>query len=206
MPTSFVRGLRITDRETLDVEVAVLGGLVNKELVGAINSGGGRAIGLSGADGALLVGRLKSPELGYVGEITKVNTELLEAIIAAGYIPLISPVGLKLPDEEGGFTLLNINGDVVATEVAAALKAEKLIFLTDVPGVCDSSGKLLPRLSADEAKALLGSGVISGGMTAKVEACLRVSGIVPSAQIIDGRSPHALLHAIEDKASGTKIE
>jgi acetylglutamate kinase len=205
--TSFVRGLRVTDAETLEIEVAVLGGLVNKELVAAITSSGGKAIGLSGADGGLIQGRIKSPELGYVGEVTEVNVELLETIIGAEYIPVIAPVGLKLPDEDDdSLTLLNINGDVIAAEVAAALEAEKLIFLTDVPGIYDSSGKLIAKLCPAEARALLDSGVISKGMITKVEACLRVMGSVPSAHIIDGRVPHALLAAIEGRAIGTEFK
>jgi acetylglutamate kinase len=205
--TSFVRGLRVTDRETLDVVIAVLTGLVNKELVAAINSAGGKAIGISGVDGGLIQGRIESREIGYVGQVIKVNIEPVEAILGAGYIPVIAPGGLRLPAEDDDpVMLLNINGDATAGELARALKAERLIFLTDVPGVCDNSGKLLPRLSAAEAGALLASGVISGGMIPKVEACLQVLEIGSSAQIVDGCSPHVLLAAIEGQATGTEIQ
>jgi acetylglutamate kinase len=205
--TSFVRGQRVTDRKTLDVVIAVLTGLVNKELVAAINLSGGKAIGISGIDGGLIQGRIESPDMGYMGQVIKVNTEPIEAILDAGYIPVVAPGGLKLPAEDDDpVMLLNINGDVTAGELARALKAEGLIFLTDVPGVCDNAGKLLPKLSAAEASALFASGVISGGMIPKVEACLRAREIGSSAQIIDGRSPHVLLAAIQDQAPGTKIQ
>lgn len=205
--TSFVRGLRVTDGQTLQVVIAVLAGLVNKELVAAINSLGGKAIGLSGIDGGLIQGKIKSAEMGYMGEVTKVDIEPVTAILTAGYLPVIAPGGLRSPaGDNDPVMLLNVNGDVTAGELAAALDAERLIFLTDVPGVCDSSGQLLPKLSAAEAQALLASGVISGGMIPKVEACLRVLGAVSSAQIIDGRAPHALLAAIENQAIGTRFE
>jgi acetylglutamate kinase len=205
--TSFVRGLRVTDRVTLDVVIAVLAGLVNKELVAAINSLGGKAIGISGVDGGLIQGRVESRDMGYTGQVIKVNIEPVQAILDAGYIPVIAPVGLKLPAEDcDPVMLLNINADVTAGELALALKAERLIFLTDVAGVCDNSGKLLPRLSAAEAGALLASGVISGGMIPKVEACLQVLEIGSSAQIVDGCSPHVLLAAIEGQATGTEIQ
>ena len=207
IPTSFVRGLRVTDRETLDVVIAVLTGLVNKELVAAINSSGGKAIGISGVDGGLIQAEIESPDMGYTGQVTKVNIEPVEAILNAGYIPVIAPGGLRLPAEDDDpVMLLNINGDVTAGELALALGAERLIFLTDVAGVYDNSGKLLPRLSAAQARALLASGAISGGMIPKVEACLQVLEIGCSAQIIDGRLPHVLLAAIEGQAPGTEIE
>lgn len=205
--TSFVRGLRVTDKETLNVVIAVLCGLVNKELVSAINSLGGKTIGLSGVDGGLIQGKIKSPEMGYMGEVTKVNPEPVEAILNAGYIPVIAPGGLRSLDEnDDPVKLLNINGDVTASELAVALNAESLIFLTDVPGVCNSEGKLLPRLSSAEAKALIASGVISAGMIPKVEGCLHALSSVSSAQIIDGRCAGALLAAIEGEGSSTKIE
>jgi acetylglutamate kinase len=205
--TNFVRGLRVTDEETLRVVIAVLAGLVNKELVAAINSMGGKAIGLSGVDGALIQAKIEKPGIGYVGEVVKVNPESIITILSAGYIPVIAPGGLKLPDEDNDpVMLLNINGDVSASEIALALKADNLIFLTDVPGVQDSEGKVLPSLSPDEARALIDSGVITGGMIPKVEGCLRALSGVALTQIIDGRNEGALLAAIEGNGNGTIIE
>ena len=205
--TSFVRGLRATDEETLEVVIAVLAGLVNKELVAAINSLGGKAIGLSGIDGALIQGKIKSRDTGYTGEVVKVNPESVIAILSAGYIPVIAPGGLKLPGEDNDpVMLLNINGDVTASEIAVALKVDRLIFLTDVPGVQDSEGKLLPMLSPAEARSLIDSGVITGGMIPKVEGCLRALSSVTSTQVIDGRTEGALLAAVEGSGNGTTIE
>jgi acetylglutamate kinase len=205
--TTFVRGMRVTDAATLEVVIAVLAGLVNKELVASIMSRGGKAIGLSGVDGGLIQAKMENPELGYVGEVVKVNAEPVKAILNAGYIPVIAPGGLRLAGGDSDpVTLLNINGDVVASEIAGALKAERLIFLTDVPGVRDSDGKFLSKLSAAEAKDMIAQGVIAGGMIPKVEACLKALSLVPSTQIIDGRSAGALLSAIEGKAVGTRIE
>ena len=204
--TRFVRGQRVTDEETLEVAAAVLAGLTNKEIVAALNNRGGRAVGLSGVDGALLQSRIEDIALGYVGEVVKVDTAILETLLAAGYIPVISPVGLysvDKPDEAP--PILNINADSVAGEVAVAMGAASLIFLTDVAGICDRSGKLLPRLSSSEAEALLASGVASGGMIPKVQAGLRALATTPAARIIDGRPPHALLREVEGHGGGTTI-
>ena len=204
--TSFVRGLRITDLETLRVVTAVLAGLVNKELVSAIWRLGGKAVGLSGADGELILARNKTPDLGYTGEELEVNAALLEMLLNAGYIPVIAPISLGSLEKSGEDTnLLNVNGDTAAGQIAAALNADKLVFLTDVPGLCDSSNKLIRRLSPDDARELLASGVASGGMAAKIEACLVALSTVPVARIIDGRVSHALLREIEGKGDGTTI-
>ena len=205
--TTFVRGMRVTDAATLEVVIAVLAGLVNKELVAAIISKGGKAFGLSGIDGGLIQAKIENPELGYVGEVVKVNPEPIKAVLSAGYIPVIAPGGFRLHGGDSDpVMLLNINGDVVASEIAGALKAERLIFLTDVPGVRDSEGRFLSKLSAAEAKAMIDSGVISGGMIPKVEACLNALSHVPSTQIIDGLTAGALLSAIEGNTIGTRIE
>ncbi len=205
--TEFVRGMRVTDAPTLEVVVAVLAGLVNKELVAAIIARGGKAIGLSGVDGGLIQAKIENPELGYVGEVVKVNPEPIEAALNAGYIPVVAPVGFRLDNvKKDPVALLNINGDAAASEIAAALKSERLIFLTDVPGVRNGEGKFLPKLSVAEARSMINSGVISGGMIPKVEACLKALGKVPSTQIIDGRSSGTLLSAIESGTGGTRIE
>jgi len=204
--TRFVHGERVTDKATLEMVTAVLAGLVNKEIVAAINSLGGQAIGISGVDGALIQGRIKDKEMGYAGTVVKVNTTPLEALLQAGYVPVISPLSLHSFDKpDGAPQILNINSDPVAGEIAAAVGAEKLVFLTDVAGVCDQSGKLLPQLSSSEAEALVASGVASGGMIPKIKACLGALATTATTRIVDGRQPHALLREMEERGGGTTI-
>lgn len=205
--TRFINGERVTDEATLEVVVSVLVGVVNKEIVADINSRGGMAVGISGVDGAFIQGRIKDVELGYVGEVAKVNPAPLEALLKSGYIPVVAPLGIHATDEAGKAPkVLNINADVVAGEIAAAIGADRLIFLTDVVGVFDQSGNLLPRLSPDEAEALVASGTASGGMIPKIKACLRaLSGTSTTCVIIDGRQRHALLSEIEGRGGGTTI-
>jgi acetylglutamate kinase len=204
--TQFVQGERVTDKVGLDVSAAVLSGVVNKELVAAINFLGGRAIGLSGVDGATLQGRIKAPELGYVGTIVRVNTGLLEALLKEGYIPVVSSVSLNLFERKNNNPLLlNVNADMAAGEIAASLKAEKLIFLTDVAGVCDNSGKVMSVLNVEEAEAAIASGLASGGMIPKIRAGIRCLDGAMAARIIDGRQPHALLKEIENGQGGSSI-
>ena len=205
--TRFVQGERVTDEAALEMVTAVLGGLVNKEIVAAINSLGGQAVGISGVDGALIQGRIKDKELGYMGTVVKVNVTLLRVLLQSGYIPVVAPISLHSFDKpDKAPQLLNINGDPVAGEIAAAIGAERLIFLTDVEGICDNSGKLLPQLSPGEAEALVASGVASGGMIPKIKACLRALSSTSTTHIIDGRQPHALLREIEEGGSGTTIQ
>lgn len=202
----FVQGERVTDQPTLEVVTAVLAGLVNKEIVAAINGLGGQAAGISGVDGAIIEGKIGDKEKGYVGTVTRVNTALLEALLAAGYVPVVAPVGLNAFDRANSVPrILNFNADVVAGEIAAALGAERLIFLTDVDGVHDRSGKLLPRLSPEEAEVLIASGVASGGMIPKINACLKALSGAATTCIIDGRQPHALLKETEEAGGGTII-
>ena len=192
--TGFINGLRVTDAETMKVVTAILGGLINKELVVAIQALGGKAIGLTGSDGNLLWATIKSPELGYVGEIVTVDPAPLKVLLAANYIPVVAPISSG--SVKGRMTLLNINGDAAAGEIAAALAAEKLIFLTDVDGVHDSSGKAISQLNLAGAKNLVSSGIASGGMIPKIEASITALATVPIVRIIDGRTPHALLNVI----------
>ena len=202
----FVRGMRVTDEDTLQVVTAVLAGLVNKDLVASINSLGGKAIGLSGIDGGLIQAKIENPGIGYVGEVVKVNPEAVIAVLSAGYIPVIAPGGFRLPGEDNDpVILLNINGDVSASEIAVALKAESLIYLTDVPGIQNSEGELISGLSQREARELIDAGIITGGMIPKVESCLRALSSVSSTQIIDGRIDGALLAAADGKSVGTTI-
>ncbi len=205
--TRFVQGERVTDEAALEMVTAVLGGLVNKEIVAAINSLGGQAVGISGVDGALIQGRIKDKELGYMGTVVKVNVTPLRVLLQSGYIPVVAPISLHSFDKpDKAPQLLNINGDPVAGEIAAAIGAERLIFLTDVVGICDNSGKLLPQLSPGEAEALVASGVASGGMIPKIKACLRALSGTSTTHIIDGRQPHALLREIEEGSGGTTIQ
>jgi len=202
----FVHGERVTDEATLEVVISVLAGLVNKEIVASMNSLEGKAVGISGVDGGLIQGRIKDKELGYIGEVMRVNLTPLEALLRSGYIPVIAPVSLNAGKPGKVPKVLNINADAVAAEIAAAISADRLIILTDVVGVCDQSGNLLPRLSPDEAEALLASGVASGGMIPKIKACLRALSGTSITRIIDGRQPHALLKEIEGHGGGTTIE
>jgi len=202
IPTSFVNGLRVTDAETLKVVAAALGGLVNKELVVAIQALRGKAVSLSGCDGNLLWASIKSPELGYAGEVVAVDPTPLKLLLDAGYMPVVSPVSFG--SVEGRAMLLNVNGDTAAGEIAAALDAEKLVFLTDVDGIHDGSGKVIPRLNLAEAKNMLASGVASGGMVPKIEASIRALTTTQVVRIIDGKISHALLHEITGQSRQTK--
>jgi acetylglutamate kinase len=202
IPTSFVNGLRVTDAETLKVVTAALGGLVNKQLVVAIQALGGKAVSLSGCDGKLLWASIKSPELGYVGEIVAVDPTPLKLLLDAGYMPVVAPVSFG--SVEGQTMLLNINGDTAAGEIAAALAAEKLIFLTDVDGIHDGSGKVISRLNSAEAKDMLVSGAASGGMVPKIEASLRALTTTQVVRIIDGKISHALLYDVTEQARQAK--
>ncbi len=203
IPTSFVNGLRVTDAETLKVVAAALGGLVNKELVVAIQALGGKAVSLSGCDGNLLWASIKSPELGYVGEIIAVDPTPLKLLLDAGYMPLVAPVSYG--SVEGQTMLLNVNGDTAAGEIAAALAAEKLVFLTDVDGIHDESGKAIPSLNLAMARDLLSSGAASGGMVPKIEASLRALTTTKVVRIINGRAAHTLRDDLSGQARQTKV-
>lgn len=199
-PTRFIRGLRYTDEETVEVVRMVLGGLVNTELVARLGSAGLRSVGLTGADDHLFMARVRDPELGLVGRVCAVNPRPARLLVEAGYAPVVAPLALS---EAGQF--LNVNADEAAGELAAALKARWLVFLTDVPGVSDGTGPV-SILTAGEARRLMDQGVIAGGMIPKVEAGLRVAEGAGAAHIVDGRRPHALLEALVDpEGRGTLI-
>ncbi len=206
-PTRFIHGDRVTDKGTLEMVTAVLGGLVNKTIVAAINGSGGQAVGITGVDGTLLQGRIRDKEMGYVASIVIVNTTLIETLLGVGYIPVVAPLSMHSFDRlDGAPLVLNVNGDTVAGEIAVATKAEKLIFLTDVAGIKGKSGKLINNLSASSAEALIASGAVSGGMIPKIRACLRALSHGSVANIIDGRKPHALLREVERGGVGTTIK
>ena len=177
IPPRFVGGLRVTDAESLEIVVAVLGGLINKELVSLMEQLGGKCIGLSGIDNCMLACGIANPELGYVGDIQAVNSEPIRAVLDSGCIPMIAPLGVHHFDgSENAGKPLNINGDTVAGELARELQAERLVFLTDVAGVMDGGGRVIPRLDRRLANTLLNSGVAGGGMIPKLQACLRGPG------------------------------
>jgi len=204
--TKFVKGERVTDLPILEVATAVLAGLVNKEITAAINLKGGKAVGISGADGALIESGVKDKEMGWVGSVEKVNTALLEVLLKAGFVPVVSPISLLSIDRpDDAPMLINVNGDPIAGDIAVAMKAKRLVYLTDVPGVNDKEGKLISRLSAQEAEAMIASGEIVGGMIPKINACLKALKAGAVARIIDGRKPHALMGEIEGGNGGTTI-
>jgi acetylglutamate kinase len=213
--SEFIEGMRVTDGETMDVVEMVLVGKVNKEIVALINQEGGKAVGLSGKDGRLIVaeklkltksrGKDEAPEIidiGMVGEVKIINPGVIEALKKENFIPVIAPVGVG---EEG--ETFNINADLVAGKIASALKAEKLILLTDVEGVKDENKRILPTLDAKQAKRLMAQKVISSGMIPKVNCCLdALAEGVTRAHIIDGRVDHAiLLEMFTDVGIGTAI-
>ncbi|WP_369601147.1 acetylglutamate kinase [Hahella sp. SMD15-11] len=211
----FVDGMRVTDSETMDVVEMVLGGLVNKSIVALINANGGKALGLTGKDANFIQARklevrrsspdLKTTEIidiGHVGEVERINAEVIRMLTDSDVIPVIAPIGV----DKAGRTY-NINADLVAGKVAEELKAEKLILLTNIAGLMDKSGKVLTGLSAAQVDALIADGTIHGGMLPKIECALQaVRGGVKSAHIIDGRVPHAtLLEIFTDEGVGTLI-
>ncbi|MEI6313362.1 MAG: acetylglutamate kinase [Syntrophus sp. (in: bacteria)] len=213
--SQFIQGMRVTDQETMDIVEMVLVGKVNKEIVGLINQHGGKAVGLSGKDGSLIRAEkyLLSAEkakdtppeiidLGLVGKVKEINASLILSLVKDGFIPVIAPTG----HGDQGETF-NINADIVAGAVAAALKAEKLVLLTDVEGVLDSEKKLINTMSNAEALAMINDKVIHGGMFPKVKCCLKaLRGGVRKSHIIDGRLKHAiLLEMFTDRGIGTEI-
>tara|TARA_R110002111_G_scaffold72559_2_gene116124 strand:- start:650 stop:1570 length:921 start_codon:yes stop_codon:yes gene_type:complete len=213
--SSFVDGMRVTDSKTMDVVQMVLGGLVNQDIVNLINTAGGTAVGLTGKDGNLIIAKkmlierpspeLTSPEIidiGHVGEVIKINKELLNLLTQSDIIPVIAPIG---SGEDG--TTYNINADLVAGKIASELKAEKLMLLTDIEGIKDKSGNLLSSLTLLEVERLINDGTINGGMLPKIRCAVEaVEQGVNSAQIIDGRVAHAvLLELLTDEGVGTMI-
>ena len=206
----FVGGMRVTDEETMEIVEMVLVGKINKEIVGLINLHGGRAVGLSGKDGTLIRAHKRlhrtadgaMADIGLVGEVDAVNPEVIRLLEEDGFIPVIAPVGVGSHGET-----YNINADLVAGDVAAALGAEKLIHLTDVQGIKDGDGRHISTLTKQEAERLIKAGVIDGGMLPKVESSLRaLAGGAQKAHIIDGRVPHAiLLEVLTVEGIGTEI-
>ena len=212
---TFIQGHRVTDKETMDIVEMVLGGLINKEIVSLINSHGGKAIGLSGKDGGLIKAKKKmfgksrkrgsdeTIDLGLVGDVSKIDPHIIKSLEKDSCIPVIAPIGVGQRGET-----FNINADHVAANIAGALKAEKLIILTDVPGIMDKKDKIISTLTKKEIKQLINNKIIKEGMLPKVQACLdALDQGVSKTHIIDGRIPHCLLLEIFTKEGiGTEIK
>lgn len=203
--TTFVNGQRVTDRAALDVVVAVLAGLVNKEIVAALNNLGGKAVGLSGVDGGLITAAVMNEESGYIGKITEIKLDIIRRLLGDGYIAVVAPPCLYAHSGEKEPGFLNVNADSVAGALAKALKADRLVFLTDVPGIYDENKRVIDELNDKKARMLIENGVISEGMMPKIEACLEVAQTVKTCRIIDGRTRHALVGDLEGSIPGTTI-
>lgn len=213
--SSFIEGLRVSDEATVEVVEMVLAGKINKQIVSAISGAGGRAVGLSGKDGNMIVARklhrtVRDPDsniervldLGFVGEPETINVEVLDAIIEADLLPIIAPIGVSADGDT-----YNINADTAAGAIAGELKAKRLFLLTDVPGVLGADGNLIAKLSVDEAQALIDDGTITGGMIPKIRTSIdAINQGVEAVVILDGRVPHALLlELFTDQGAGTLI-
>ena len=201
----FVNGLRVTDKETVDIVQMVLAGKINKTLVNLIQMKGGHAVGLSGIDGGIIEATMKDEKLGYVGQITKIRTQPITDLLEKNYIPVISTVA---SDRQGN--TFNINGDTAAAFIAGALGAERLIMMTDIAGILmdkDDPSTLIPNITVEEAKKLYDSGIISGGMIPKVDCCIEaLEHGVKHVVIMDGRIPHSILmELLTDEGAGTMV-
>lgn len=201
----FVNGLRVTDKETVDIVQMVLAGKVNKSLVNLLETKGGKAMGISGIDGRLIEAEMKDSVLGYVGNITNINIDAVTDLLEKGYIPVVSTIAC---DKDGN--IYNINGDTAAAHIAGALRAERLIMMTDIAGILrdkDDPSTLIPKITVDEAAGLFESGVISGGMIPKVDCCIEaLAHGVNNVIIMDGRIPHSILmELLTDEGAGTMV-
>ena len=200
IPSEFVDGLRSTSEDAIRIVVGVLRGVVNTQLVAEIVGLGGNAVGVSGVDGGAVKARRYDERLGYVGEVTGVDATFIESLLEAGVIPVIAPIGLEPPSQP-----LNINADTVAGEVARALRADSLVFLTDVDGLLDASKTLIPEVGPAHAASLREAGVLSGGMIPKIDACFRAAEVGVRAFIANGTQPATLRRIARGDAVGTRI-
>lgn len=203
--TEFVNGLRVTDKETVDIVQMVLAGKVNKSLVNLLETKGGKAMGISGIDGRLIEAEMKDSALGYVGNITNINISAVTDLLEKGYIPVVSTIAC---DKEGN--VYNINGDTAAAHIAGALEAERMLMMTDIAGILrdkDDPSTLIPKVTVDQAKELFESGIISGGMIPKVDCCIEaLTHGVNNVIIMDGRIPHSILmELLTDEGAGTMV-
>ena len=200
VPSEFVHGLRVTSAAALEVVIAVLRGVINTQLVAELGRRGGRAAGICGVDGGCIEARRADARLGFVGEVTRVDAAFINAVLDAGATPVIAPIGLEPPAQP-----LNINADTVAGEVAHALGARELVFLTDVDGLLDGGGRLVERADAALLGRLRAEGTLSGGMIPKVEACLRAAEAGTRSMIANGRQPGTLRRVADGAPTGTRI-
>ncbi len=203
--TEFINGLRVTDKESVDIVQMVLAGKINKSLVTYLETKGGKAMGISGMDGRLIEAKMKNPELGYVGEIVNVNIGAVNDLLEKGYIPVVSTVGC---DKQGN--TYNINADTAAARIAGALGAKRLIMMTDIAGILkdkDDPSTLIPEIKVSDAKKLFDEGIISGGMIPKVDCCIEaIKRGVKKVIIMDGRVPHSILMELfTDEGAGTMV-
>ena len=199
--STFVRGLRVTTEETVDAVLKVLAGTVNTELVAALGAAGARAVGLTGIDSGIATADQLDPELGFVGRVTQSDPALLNTLANAGYLPVIACVA-----GGGNGQVFNVNGDSMAVAVAAAWQADRLLFLTDVPGVMDASKSILPSLTIEDCRKLIADGVATGGMQAKLEAASNsVSGGVTEVRIVRGSDPNIISRVFDGEHAGTRI-
>ena len=203
--SQFVRGLRVTDAATLEVAVAVLTGLVNSNLVAEITRAGAPAVSVSGVSEGMFSAVVKDPELGYVGRVVETNAGPVQAITDSGRVPVVGPAALNLEATSLSDQILNINADTAAGHLARALKANQLVFQTDVEGVLDMRGRIIPQMTRRQAVDLINSGVAGGGMIPKLEACIESLAGTKSAHIIDGRVRGALVKCAEGEPIGTRI-
>ena len=202
----FVDGLRVTDEASLEVVSAVLAGLINKQLVVTLQGMGAQVVGLSGADAGLLQGSADDPRLGFVADTVEVDARPLQLLIAGGYIPVVAPLAVQRPGTDvSAYHLLNVNADTAAGAIAVALGAAQLVFLTDVDGVLDTSGRLIPRISSQQGYDLLTSGAIKGGMIPKLKASLYAASQGTSSCLINGTRTSALLEGVRGKGSRTLV-
>ena len=198
--TNFVNGLRATNSEALEVVIAILRGVVNTTLVAQLTQAGGRAVGISGVDNALIQAEQYDPDLGLVGKITKINNDLLSPLLDNNIIPVIAPIGIETLSQP-----LNINADTVAGEIAASINAEKLVFLTDVAGILDESGSLVSMLTIQMSNTLKEDGILKGGMIPKVDAGFIAARAGTIVHIINGTIAYSLQQLIDGNLSGTTI-
>ena len=203
--SNFVRGLRVTDAATLEVAVAVLTGLVNSNLVAEITRAGAPAVSVSGVSDGMFSAVIQDPELGYVGRVVKTNAGPVNSIVDSGRVPVVGPAALNLEATSLEDQILNINADTAAGHLARALEANSLVFQTDVEGVLDMRGRVIPQMTKRQAVDLINSGVAGGGMIPKLEACIESLEGTKSAHIIDGRVAGALVRCAEGQPVGTRI-
>ena len=200
----FVKGLRRTDKDTLEVAISILSGLVNSKLVSYLNSRKINAVGVSGLSGNMIKANVSNQELGLVGEIKTIDTDLIQNLINNNFVPVISPLGINQNPNNIDESILNINADFVASEIAKTLRANKLIYQTDVDGIKDEKGRVIPKMTLDQAKNLIYSGIVVGGMVPKLQSCIDSMQGVDHSHIINGNG-NTLIDIFKGKRVGTEI-